>query len=357
MKKQLLRWFGILLCWCLFVSCFSVPARASASGTVSISCGDGETVTIDNHSFDSELHSGGLRCQALYNDKKLVMQDGNNGVAFVEQGGEAGGTAYFVYATKDAGKTWTKCTNYIKLSSTFTNVFAVDNKIILIDFNYNYDEPFRVSEFTVNPDGSYSDVLIDSQKENRAPATITYQGANTFQVAFQDGTQTTYTLSNSTNESCGTDATWTFEDGVLTISGTGAMTDDSDASPAPWNDYKDSIQKVVITSGITQIGANAFAGCSQLRLLVIPTSVTLLLSRTVHNCKRYRQQKKPCWTSRTSKLRNKMVLFRCCWRCKTLLSVSSKKSPLLQSFNSNTQHDKNKKPVCEKPQTGFCVVC
>ncbi|MED9912305.1 MAG: hypothetical protein UE819_05085, partial [Ruminococcus sp.] len=232
MKKQLLRWFGILLCWCLFVSCFSVPARASASGTVSISCGDGETVTIDNHSFDSELHSDGLRCQALYNDKKLVMQDGNNGVAFVEQGGEAGGTAYFVYATKDAGKTWTKCTNYIKLSSTFTNVFAVDNKIILIDFNYNYDEPFRVSEFTVNPDGSYSDVLIDSQKENRAPATITYQGANTFQVAFQDGTQTTYTLSNSTNESCGTDATWTFEDGVLTISGTGAMTDDSDASPA-----------------------------------------------------------------------------------------------------------------------------
>lgn len=93
------------------------------------------------------------------------MQDGNNGVAFVEQGGEAGGTAYFVYATKDAGKTWTKCTNYIKLSSTFTNVFAVDNKIILIDFNYNYDEPFRVSEFTVNPDGSYSDVLIDSQKK------------------------------------------------------------------------------------------------------------------------------------------------------------------------------------------------
>ena len=69
MKKQLLRWFGILLCWCLFVSCFSVPARASASSTVSISCGDGETVTIDNHSFDSELHSGGLRCQALYNDK------------------------------------------------------------------------------------------------------------------------------------------------------------------------------------------------------------------------------------------------------------------------------------------------
>ena len=137
MKKQLLRWFGILLCWCLFVSCFSVPARASASGTVSISCGDGETVTIDNHSFDSELHSDGLRCQALYNDKKLVMQDGNNGVAFVEQGGEAGGTAYFVYATKDAGKTWTKCTNYIKLSSTFTNVFAGDNKIILIDFNYN----------------------------------------------------------------------------------------------------------------------------------------------------------------------------------------------------------------------------
>ena len=107
---------------------------------------------------------------------------------------------------------------------------------------------------------------------------------NTFQVAFQDGTQTTYTLSNSINGSCGTDVTWTFEDGVLTISGTGAMTDDSDASPAPWNDYKDSIQKVVITSGITQIGANAFAGCSQLRLLVIPTSVTQIQTAAFSNC-------------------------------------------------------------------------
>ena len=96
--------------------------------------------------------------------------------------------------------------------------------------------------------------------------------------------QTTYTLSNSTNGSCGTDATWTFEDGVLTISGTGAMTDDSDASPAPWNNYKDSIQKVVIASGITQIGANAFTGCSQLRLLVIPTSVTKIQTAAFSNC-------------------------------------------------------------------------
>lgn len=62
------------------------------------------------------------------------------------------------------------------------------------------------------------------------------------------------------------------------------MTDDSDASPAPWNDYKDSIQKVVITSGITQIGANAFAGCSQLRLLVIPTSVTQIQTAAFSNC-------------------------------------------------------------------------
>ena len=58
--------------------------------------------------------------------------------------------------------------------------------------------------------------------------------------------------------------TWTlYDNGTLTISGTGAMKEyyGSDNSPAYYN-YK--IKKVVIENGITSIGAYAFSGCTNL---------------------------------------------------------------------------------------------
>ena len=57
-------------------------------------------------------------------------------------------------------------------------------------------------------------------------------------------------------DECGETMTWEWEDGVLTITGTGKMDDFS--GDAPWVDYKEDIQKVVIGDGITYIGARAF---------------------------------------------------------------------------------------------------
>ena len=65
-----------------------------------------------------------------------------------------------------------------------------------------------------------------------------------------------------------TDVTWllkgTSPNYTLTISGTGAMADYDAPSGQPWKDYRSSITSVVIESGVTSIGKNAFNNCTGL---------------------------------------------------------------------------------------------
>ena len=83
---------------------------------------------------------------------------------------------------------------------------------------------------------------------------------------------------------CGENLTWTLEDGVLTISGTGPMSDylkynahqsytverpDLD-DLAPWGT---DITSVVIEDGVTTIGDYAFYNCQQIESIEIPASV------------------------------------------------------------------------------------
>ena len=70
------------------------------------------------------------------------------------------------------------------------------------------------------------------------------------------------------------DCTVTLSDGVMTISGTGAMTNYPGASNQPWKDYRSSITSVVIGDGVTSIGNYAFSSCSNLETVTIPSGVT-----------------------------------------------------------------------------------
>lgn len=74
-----------------------------------------------------------------------------------------------------------------------------------------------------------------------------------------------------TSGTCGENLTWTLEDGVLTISGSGAM--EFWSSP-PWYNSHNSITKVQIEAGVTSIGEGAFNDCSSLTGVSIPNSVT-----------------------------------------------------------------------------------
>lgn len=74
---------------------------------------------------------------------------------------------------------------------------------------------------------------------------------------------------------CGEEVIWTlYEDGLLSIGGTGAMDDfDGDDVSAPWHEYADEICKLYIDNEVTSIGARAFADCSAIEQLTIPASI------------------------------------------------------------------------------------
>ena len=85
--------------------------------------------------------------------------------------------------------------------------------------------------------------------------------------------------------SCGENATWEYENGTLTISGTGAMADYTDAlTDNPWNTYRTSITKVVIGNSITHIGNWAFMGCSALYEVTIGDHVASIGAEAFANC-------------------------------------------------------------------------
>lgn len=84
--------------------------------------------------------------------------------------------------------------------------------------------------------------------------------------------------------SCGTNAAWTLEDGTLTISGSGAMTDYSDGDFAPWYSDRESIHTLVIAEGITHIGNLSFYQCSALTAVTLPESVVSIGNIAFSQC-------------------------------------------------------------------------
>ncbi len=83
---------------------------------------------------------------------------------------------------------------------------------------------------------------------------------------------------------CGDNLTWMFKDGILTISGKGTIPDYSDGSAAPWYSLRENITSVVIESGVTGVGNNAFSDCTALESVEVPDSVTGIGSSAFHGC-------------------------------------------------------------------------
>ncbi len=83
------------------------------------------------------------------------------------------------------------------------------------------------------------------------------------------------TVASGTCGAEGDNLTWTLDsEGVLTISGTGAMKDYSNYDEAPWTENSSSILTVKLESGVTSIGKRAFLSCSKMTDVTIPEGVT-----------------------------------------------------------------------------------
>lgn len=84
---------------------------------------------------------------------------------------------------------------------------------------------------------------------------------------------------------CGTNAIWSLdEDGTLTISGTGNMTDFTTTAKVEWSSYRSDITKVVVQEGITSLGKNAFRSCGELSEVSLPVGLNRIGVNAFRDC-------------------------------------------------------------------------
>ena len=117
------------------------------------------------------------------------------------------------------------------------------------------------------------------------PSSVTSVG-----YAFKSDTQVIGLLANGTDG----DTAWRIENGELRISGNGGMTDYSIRSTGgrystsyadtPWRLYQGKITSIVIESGVTSIGRNAFYDCYNAASVTIPESVVSIGSDAFYKC-------------------------------------------------------------------------
>lgn len=80
---------------------------------------------------------------------------------------------------------------------------------------------------------------------------------------------------------CGDNLTWKYENGTLTICGTGDM---YGFDKAPWSEYASSISNVIIESGATSIGNFAFFDCKSLTSVAMPASIQSIGAAAFYGC-------------------------------------------------------------------------
>ena len=81
----------------------------------------------------------------------------------------------------------------------------------------------------------------------------------------------------TTSGTCGDNLRWNYANyGILIIDGAGTMNNYSfgEENKAPWYEYREFINEVIINEGVTSIGNYAFEECSQLNSITLPKSFT-----------------------------------------------------------------------------------
>ncbi len=110
-----------------------------------------------------------------------------------------------------------------------------------------------------------------SESEDDSDQEGVVQATKTAEVEVADSNEA------SDTNSCGDQATYTLENGVLTISGTGAIKKEAFKGNS-------TIKSVIIEAGITEIGNSAFNDCDSLTEVTIPDGVTTIGERAFCSC-------------------------------------------------------------------------
>lgn len=89
----------------------------------------------------------------------------------------------------------------------------------------------------------------------------------------------------------GDNITWSYSKHTLTLSGKGDLSLSLADYDYPWDEYKDSVEKVVIKEGVTSILGGTFTGYSKLTGLSLPKSMIDFPLNTMLNTPWYKAQK------------------------------------------------------------------
>ena len=81
---------------------------------------------------------------------------------------------------------------------------------------------------------------------------------------------------------CGENLSWTLDGSTLTISGIGNMDDFPDG--APWADSRESIHTVILSGGVTSVGAGAFTGYQNLTAVDFGSSLKEIGEKAFQSC-------------------------------------------------------------------------
>lgn len=99
------------------------------------------------------------------------------------------------------------------------------------------------------------------------------------------------TVLAATSGTCGNSLTWSFRNGILTISGTGYTYNfpswsgaNGKGTDAPWFSLRSSINSVVLENGVTGISGYAFAYCNNIKTISVPQSVSSIHYVAITNC-------------------------------------------------------------------------
>lgn len=93
------------------------------------------------------------------------------------------------------------------------------------------------------------------------------------------------TVQAANSGSCGENVYYSYSAGVLTISGTGPMTEYNNMDDVPWDSYRDWIEEVVVEEGVTTLGDWSIYNMPELRKVTLPQSLKRLETAVFCYCK------------------------------------------------------------------------
>ena len=142
----------------------------------------------------------------------------------------------------------------------------------------------KIESLAVTPPTCGSDVFSSMNKDN-CVLYVPKNSAEAYKTAdvWKEFTNIEPIANVVAEGNCGDNLTWTLDsEGVLTIKGTGSMSDYTSDSLAPWKSLYP--RKVVIGDGVTTIGDYAFYECMGVTGVTIPSTVTSIGQNAFYYC-------------------------------------------------------------------------